>query len=124
MVGVRLYRPGVIALYFVLGGLPLGCFLYGLNVARRGDRLFGYALVAVATIAYALLIAAIVTGVGVSGFGILGVFVGLGVMYMEGRPYRNALASGATPARWWPPLLFLAFLFVSLSLVLLMVTGE
>jgi hypothetical protein len=114
---VRLYRPGIIALYFAIGGLPVGCLLYGLNVARRGDRLFGYILAIAGAGTYLLLVLAVTSGVGVAGFGLLALLVGLGVMHMERRPYRDALRRGARPARWWPPLVAVVAILVSVILI-------
>lgn len=115
LAGKRLYQPGVLLAYFALGGLPCGLFLYGLNVARRGQPWVGYLLSAVATATF-MLFAAAPAGTGRlsgSGFatissmslGILGFLVGIGVFKSESGPHthRAAVARGATPAPWWPP---------------------
>ena len=41
LTGKHLYSPGTIAIYLILSGLPLGLFLYGLNIRRRGQVLMG-----------------------------------------------------------------------------------
>ena len=103
--GRRFYRPGVIATYCVLS-FPVGLYLYGLNVARRGSRMTGYTLAGMSCVAFLGMLAAGVMGARVSGFGILGIFAGIGLLNMEGRPYRLALSRGGGTARWWPPLLW------------------
>ena len=106
----RLYAPGVILAYFVLGNTALGLFLYGRNVARRGQRAMGGALSAVAALALVLLMVALAAGAQrppsmVFLPTLLNFIVGQGVCQLEQVPYRCALARGARRARWWPPLL-------------------
>ena len=55
-VGKQLYTPEVLLTYFALGGLPCGLFLYGLNVARRGQQWVGYLLSALALVTFTLLV--------------------------------------------------------------------
>ena len=50
--GKRLYPPDVLLTYFALGGLSYGLFLYGLNVARRGQPWVGYLLSALAAVTF------------------------------------------------------------------------
>jgi len=118
LAGVRLYKPGMLLLYFVVGGLPLGCFAYGLNVARRGRRWIGTFLWVLASLTFVSLVAGAAVGARVSSLGILSVFIGIGVLNLESGPYKRALARGATPEKWWPPLLG-AFGIILLVVILL-----
>lgn len=105
MKGIQLYKPGVVAAYLALGGIPVGLFLYGLNIVRRGQRWLGGTLCTLAGIAFIMIIvSASLGGRRLSGFGILGVLVAIWVYNIERKPYRLALQQGATPAKWWPPL--------------------
>jgi hypothetical protein len=115
--GVRLYSPGVLAAYFVLGNVPIGMALYGLNVARRGERWIGYVLLASSLLALVLLGLAAMTGRNLRGWSLLALVLGLGVWQTERGPYRRALRRGATTARWWPPLLAVLALLVALLLL-------
>ena len=99
------YRPGVVATYCVLS-LPVGLYLYGLNVARRGGRVMGYAMAGVSGAVLVGMLVAGAIGARVPGVGILGILVGIGLLNMEDRPYRVALSRGGLTARWWPPLLY------------------
>jgi hypothetical protein len=67
LAGKRLYKPELILLNFVLGGLPVGCFAYGVNISRRGQKL-------------------------------------IGVLQIASGAYKRAIAQGALPEKWWPPL--------------------
>ena len=118
--GVKLYSPGVLAAYFVLGNLPIGMALYGLNVARRGERWLGYALLSASLLALVLLILGALAGRNLHGWRLIALVLGLGVWQIERGPYRRALRSGAAPARWWPPLI--AVLALMILLVLLVPT--
>jgi hypothetical protein len=102
--GRRLYQPGLLFVYFVLGGLPLGCFAYGLNLTRRGQRVMGTALWVVASAAFTALVIGAAAGTAVPSMGILSVLVGIGVLQLETKPYKRAVAQGAVPAKWWPPM--------------------
>jgi hypothetical protein len=103
--GVRLYHPGVLAAYFLLGNLPIGMALYALNLARRGDRWIGYVLFFMSATALLALLLAGIAGTDLRPWRLLAVLVGLGVWQIETPAYRNAIRRGATPASWWPPLL-------------------
>ncbi|MBI1788350.1 MAG: hypothetical protein HYR60_12485 [Acidobacteria bacterium] len=109
MAGRRFYSPDVIAAYCVFS-LPLGLFLHGLNVTRSGSRMMGYALTSTPAAAFLAPLAAGSLGAKAHQLFIystyLGVFVGIGLLNSEGRPYRLALSRGAVAARWWPPLLW------------------
>ena len=119
--GVRLYSPGVLAAYFILGNVPIGMALYGLNVARRGERWIGYTLLGLSLLTLALLVLAAMGGRSLRGWGLLALVLGLGVWQVERAPYRRALRGGAAPARWWPPLI--AVLALLIALVLLVPEG-
>ena len=114
--GRRFYRPGVIATYCVLS-LPVGLYLYGINVGRRGGRVMGYVLASTSGVTFLGMLAAGAVGARVSGFGILGIFAAIGLLNMEGRPYRLALSHGGVPARWWPPLLWVLGSIVLVAII-------
>lgn len=119
LAGRRFYSAGVIGGYCVLS-LPVGLYLYGLNVARRGSRVMGYALTGASGLAFLAMLAATVTGTRASGFGLFGIFTGLTLLNMEHRPYRRSLARGGTPAKWWPPLLWtMGTIFIVLIVILI-----
>lgn len=113
--GVRLYKPGVLALYIVISGLPIGLLLYGLNIARRGQRRLGGVLWVLSGILLALMLALAATGGRVRGFGILSIPIAIWVYGTERKPYALALKKGATPAKWWPPLLLVFGLILVVS---------
>ena len=115
LTGVRLYTPGVIAMYTVLS-LPVGLYVYGINMYRHGRRLTGALLGTFATLMFGAMLFAGATGHRISGFGILGIFVALGVFKLESGRYSSAVSRGATAARWWPPLL------LAVAAILLVVT--
>jgi hypothetical protein len=116
--GIRLYKPGVLAAYFVLGNLPIGMALYALNVARRGDRILGYFLFGASALALVLLIVVALAGRNLRGWTLLALVIGLAVFRIELRPYRVAVKRGAMPARWWPPLLAVVALMLVLAALL------
>jgi len=118
---VKLYSPGVLAAYFILGNVPIGMALYALNVARRGDRWIGYVLFASSAVAFVLLVLAAATGRNLRGWNLLALLIGLGVWRVEARPYRLAIRNGAAPERWWPPLVAVLALMI---LLVLLVPGE
>jgi hypothetical protein len=41
-------------------------------------------------------------------------FMGIGLMKAEQHNYQKAILKGGLPARWWPPLLFLAAMVLTL----------
>ena len=114
---IKLYSPGVLALYFIFGNIPIGFALYGLNVARRGERLFGYLLFCVAVLGLIALMLVALAGRSFRGWFLLGVLIGLAVMSLEREPYRRAVRSGATSARWWPPLVAVIAVFLVVILL-------
>ncbi len=105
LVGRRVYSPGAIAAYSVLGGLPLGSLLYGLNVSRRGSRGMGTLLYVVGGGSYVFMLVAAAAGANIGLYGLLGIFGAIGFYKMESGPFQNALRRGAARARWWPPAL-------------------
>ena len=107
--GRRFYSPDVIALYCTFS-LPVGFGLYGLNEARRGRRPKGYLLAGLCGAVLLAEIAAASSGGHGSAFG--NVFFGIGLLRMEGGPYRRALLQGGVGARWWPPLVWILALTV------------
>lgn len=116
--GVKLYSPGVLAAYFILGNLPIGMALYALNVARRGDRWIGYLLFCMSAATLLALLSAAAAGTRLRTLQLLAVLVGLGIWQIETPPYRRAIRSGATRARWWPPLLAVLALEVIVRFIL------
>jgi hypothetical protein len=111
--GTQLYKPGVLAAYIVLSGLPVGLLLYGINLARRGQRWMGRMVWALAGVLLALVLVAVGVGSRVSGLGLLSIPVAIWVYATERKHYELALQKGARPAKWWPPLfLVLGFIFV------------
>ncbi len=116
--GVKLYSPGVLAAYFILGNLPIGMALYALNVARRGDRWIGYLLFCMSAVTLLALLSAAAAGTRLRTLQLLAVLVGLGIWQIETPPYRRAIRSGATRARWWPPLLAVLALEVVVRFIL------
>lgn len=116
----RFYPPGVLAAYAVLF-LPVGLYLYGLNVIRRGNRLPGCILAGISGVAFLGMLVVAASGASVFTYGILGIFIGIGLFRMESGPYRRAISRGGVAARWWPPLLWVAgsvILVVIVSLVM------
>ena len=121
--GHGFYRPGVIATYCVLS-LPVGLYLYGVNVARRGGRVMGYVLSGLSGATFLGMLVAGALGARVSGLGILGIFAGIGLLNMEGRPYRLALSRGGVTSRWWPPLLWVIGSILVVTLVVTILGPE
>jgi len=118
---VRLYSPPVLAAYFILGNVPIGMALYGLNVARRRERWLGYVILGTSLVALGLMMVSAMAGGNLRGWRLLSLVLGVGMWQVERAPYRRAVASGAVAAPWWPPLLAV----LGLTLVfMLIVPGE
>ncbi len=123
LAGVRLYTPGVIAMYTVLS-LPVGLYVYGLNIYRRGRRLTGGLLGTLGALMFCAMLFAGATGHRISGFGILGIFVALGLFKIEAGRYKSAVARGASAARWWPPLLLAVAAILVVAILGILVAPE
>jgi len=52
---------------------------------------------------------------------IVALFAALFFYKIEKMPVRTALRDGATPARWWPPALFVAVVLVAIIATLLLI---
>lgn len=105
--GKRLYSPGILAGYTILASFSLGFLLYGLNLRRRGLRIYGSAAILFAVLA-ALPRLSGASNHGPAGMQLaLSLMCGLGIYKQEIGPYQAALSAGAIPAPWWPPALFL-----------------
>ena len=118
---IKQYQPGVIAAYLALGGLPVGLYLYGLNILRRGQKWIGLLFCALSGVAFILVAFVAASGYKATGIGALGIATAFCVYLMERNPYNLAIEKGATPAKWWPPLLWvigiilIVFLIIGLS---------
>lgn len=95
--------------------------LYGLNVARRGERWLGYLVLGSSLLALLLMMSSALAGGNLRGWRLLALVLGVGMWQIERAPYRRALANGAVPAPWWPPLLAVVALTVVFMLI---VPGE
>jgi len=114
-----LYHPGTLAAYCIIS-LPVGLCLYGLNVARRGDPLFGRLFAAFAVFVFVAIAWAGAMGKSVSGIGFFGVALGVGIAAKEHGPYQRAMRAGAVTARWWPPLVYsFGFLLIMIAILIL-----
>ncbi len=108
LAGKKVYSAGVIAGYTLLGNIPVGCILYGLNLRARGAKGFGlvslvFGLVSMA----ALLLMIALDDTPQRPALLLNVLAAAGIYGLEKRPADRALQLGAQRARWWPPGLFL-----------------
>ena len=123
LAGVRLYTPGTIALYTILS-LPVGMCLYGVNIYRRGRRLTGGLLSAMASTMFLVMLIAGTFGQRIGGFTILSLFVALGFFKRESERRHSVISSGATVAKWWPPLLFAIGAMLVMAFVNVIVAPE
>lgn len=107
--GKRFYSPRVLLLYSVLANFPIALFLYGINVHRRGSPFGGNIVKGLAAVMIVMitLIAAVGTHVKAAHLILIGVAIGIGLMQVERSHYDDCLARGASPEKWWPPLIFL-----------------
>jgi hypothetical protein len=122
--GVRLYKPGAVAAYLALAGIPVGLFLYGVNILRRGQRWLGRGLCVLSGVAYVMLVTSAMVGGRVLGLGALGLPVAILVYKMERNPYRDAVQRGTTPAKWWPPLFWVLGIIVVIALIAALLAPE
>ncbi len=105
LTGRQFYRPVVIGLYCALS-IPVGLYLCGINASRRGQRVMGLLISALSAV---LLIGMLVLGAlggRLASIGLLGIILGVALISFETPAYRWSLARGGTPARSWPPLLW------------------
>jgi len=121
--GKRLYSPAVVATYSVVGGLPLGCLLYGVNSTRRGGSGLGTILLAVAAASFAFMAVGAVLGAHVALYGALGWFGGIGFYNLESGPFERAMARGAIRAKWWPPALIAVASYLVIGVVVVLFRG-
>jgi len=124
LTGVKLYSPATVAAYSVVGGLPLGCLLYGLNSARRGSRGIATILYVLAAANCLIMTAAAGLGASIRGYGLLGIFGAIGFYNLESGPFRRALLKGATRARWWPPALIVIAIYVLAAVAQVALSGR
>ena len=121
--GKRLYSPATVATYTVVGGLPLGCLLYGLNSTRRGGKWLGAALLVVAAASFVFMAVGAAVGAHVALYGMLGLFGGIGFYNLESGPFERAMAKGAIRARWWPPALIAIASYLVIGIVVVLFRG-
>jgi hypothetical protein len=116
---IKLYKPGVIAAYLALGGLPVGLYLYGLNILRRGQKWVGVFFCSLSALAFIMVAMVAASGHPATGIGFLGIVVAICVYQMEKKPYQVAIQRGATPAKWWPPI----FLVIGILLLIILIVS-
>ena len=108
---MRLYSPGLLAAYTILGNVPLGLFLYGLNLMARGYRRYGKLMMGSAILTglwlFVLFMNTPTRRLPAIPSIMFGLICGISIYKSEMGPYQKAIAAGATKARWWPPLLVL-----------------
>jgi len=122
--GLRLYSPATVATYSCVGGLPLGCLLYGLNATRRGGRGLGTVLMVIAGASFVLMVVGAAVGVPVgNAYGVLGLFGAIGFYNFESGPFQRALAKGAVRARWWPPAVIAISVYVVIAVAVVVSRG-
>jgi hypothetical protein len=112
--GRSFYPAGVLAAYCVVF-TPMGFFLYGLNLVRRGSRVMGWSLTVVSVaLTTALMVSVAINHPPSGGIGVFGVAAAIGILKMEAPQYRRAIAKGGSTAKWWPPsLMVLALVLVT-----------
>lgn len=115
--GRRFYSPGAIAGYCLVS-LPVGLGIYGLNAARRGSRVVGFLLAGSAVAAFVSLILVSAAGDKLDLL-TLKIFVAIGLLNVEWRPYHRAIARGGSKARWWPPLAWAIAVYVATAFALI-----
>jgi hypothetical protein len=121
--GKRLYSPAAVATFSVIGGLALGCLLYGLNSRRRGGK--GLATVLLVVAAASFLFMAVGAGLRahISLYGALGLFGAIGFYNLESGPFERAVAKGAVRAKWWPAALIALVSYLVIGVAVLLVRG-
>ncbi len=117
--GPRLYSPLTLLAFAMLANLPAGVALLGINLRRRNQRALGNAAIALASVGALSLVAAIVVGNHLPDLRLFGFFGGLLLFALEKRQFQEALRTGASRAKWWPPWLVVIGIFAALALVAL-----
>jgi hypothetical protein len=117
MAGVRIHRPGAIAIYLVLGG-AIGLFLYGQNLGRRGHTMKSLFFRGGAIILLLMVSTAAAAEQRIGGLGIPLLLLAIWIYKKEDDAYPRDIARGALPAMWWPPLL------VWISVVILVLVAQ
>jgi hypothetical protein len=106
LAGRKLYSPAAIAGLILFTSLPVGYILHGLNLRARGYKRLGVSWVvfgaACLAFIYSMPAPFAAFSYVVSG---MGAFGAISLFQLEGRPFTQAVAQGATRARWWPPAL-------------------
>ncbi len=74
------------------------------------------AVSAVAIIAMSVAVARGAKAYGIPSL-LLNIVVGIGLMKTERGSYQKAILNGATPARWWPPFLFVTAISLAILIV-------
>ena len=100
----------MLAAYTILGNVPLGLILYGLNIMTRGNRLYGKIMIGSGILSGIWFLAFILAPHARHESNMLvmvSLICGMSIYKFESQPYPKAIAAGASRARWWPPLLFL-----------------
>lgn len=110
-----LYSPSVLAAYCILCSLPVGTFLYSLNLSRRGDRTRGRLFAALSGLLF--LLYWLFPSSGWFARGALNTLAGISLYQCEKPYFENLRRYGGKKARWWPPLLWVAAL-ISVSLLM------
>lgn len=115
----RLYSPTVVTLYTLLT-LPIGLSLHGVNAYRRGRRLAGLMWLAGALVFIS--VAILPSGPAPPGMTLgLSILLAGGLWKAEDRRWKRDQESGASAARWWPPLLIAAVVLFGIGVVLVAV---
>jgi len=118
----RIHRPGAVATYGCLC-LPVGLFLYGLNLRRRGEGAIGAAVLVFACLAYTAMIAPGLFSTAdprLALVGVLGLPLAPLLYLIERAPYQRAIQAGGRPARWWPPLVILVLLIFAVAVLVML----
>src|SRR5690348_5218979 len=97
--GQRLYPPGMLAAYTILGNVPLGLILYGLNIMTRGNRLYGKIMIGSGILSGIWFLAFILAPHARHESNMLvmvSLICGMSIYKFESQPYPKAIAAGAS----------------------------